>query len=304
MKKLLLLCFLVIPAVLPLQSFLEQPSNQGIEADTICLSRDILPIFNSNCAQAGCHDATTHRDGVVTTTYDLVMKGIRAGNPNTSSFYRQINQKTMPQFPYLPIPDSLKNRIAAWITAGAKNNACADLPCDTTNIDYLRDIKPILQVNCVGCHQSSLAGGGVHLDNDENNDLLKETIYATVAHLEGAKAMPVNIAALSKCQVAKIRNWAFPASTSGVDDQQNAQPRIQVIPSVSGNDVLRFSLLQPAYVTISVFAADGSQISQQSNVLAHSGANDQQLGTAQLPHGLYFVRLVADGRVVSQKFVR
>jgi len=35
-------------------------------------------------------------------------------------------------------------------------------------VNYYRDIEPILNANCVGCHQESMAAGGLKLDAPEN----------------------------------------------------------------------------------------------------------------------------------------
>ena len=32
---------------------------------SLCFERDILPIFISNCAKSGCHDASSHQEGFV-----------------------------------------------------------------------------------------------------------------------------------------------------------------------------------------------------------------------------------------------
>ena len=47
----------------------------------ICFKRDILPIFNSNCAVSGCHNKTKAEEGYILDSYqNIVRKGIRMTN--------------------------------------------------------------------------------------------------------------------------------------------------------------------------------------------------------------------------------
>src|SRR5687767_10619889 len=41
--------------------------------DTIYFFKDVLPILVSNCAKSGCHDAVTHEEDLILTSYDQVM---------------------------------------------------------------------------------------------------------------------------------------------------------------------------------------------------------------------------------------
>ena len=39
------------------------PVNMRTGDASICFERDVLPIFQSNCAKSGCHDAGAHKGG-------------------------------------------------------------------------------------------------------------------------------------------------------------------------------------------------------------------------------------------------
>ena len=68
--------------------------NQG--DSVICFESEILPIFLSNCAKSGCHDAASHEEGYVFDSYNGIMKGIKPGDPNDSEiFERSRKQKKM-----------------------------------------------------------------------------------------------------------------------------------------------------------------------------------------------------------------
>src|ERR1043165_3349153 len=48
--------------------------NGGTTEDTsLCFERDILPIFLSNCAKSGCHDAASHEEGYILDSYNNIM---------------------------------------------------------------------------------------------------------------------------------------------------------------------------------------------------------------------------------------
>lgn len=303
MKKLLLLLALAIPVVLAVQGFRTIPETQNLPlADTLCFQRDVLPILNSNCAMSGCHNSASQASGINLTTYAGAVRTVRAGNAAGSGMIREMNSGAMPEAPYLRVPDSLKNRLIAWINAGAANTTCAPAAtCDTSDVQYIRDIKPILQLNCMGCHQTSRAGGGLHLDNDDNNDLLKEAIYKTVSHT-GKVVMPPNIASLSACDIAKIRVWAL-GETSDVREQtQNSNVEIL---NTSGDEVrVRFTLEQASTVSMSIVSTDGRMVQSVQNEWLDAGAHERFISTSALGHGMYLLRLNTPHGARSAKFVR
>ncbi len=300
MKRFLIFAILALPAVLPLESFIEKPSSEGIAADTICFSRDILPMLNSNCAMSGCHDASA-AGGFKLTTAAGVLKGVKAGSPSTSSIYREINSGSMPRSPWKRLPDSLKTRLSAWITAGAKTAECVEAFCDTSNVTYAKDIKPIIQTACVGCHQTTSAEGGFHMDVDATNQENKVRIYESAAHINGAAAMPRNIAQLSACQIAKLRIWAL--GTSEVANDPSADDAFSIVQD-NGEEVLRFQLALSTQASVNVYSADGRVITSIPSSVYAAGYNQVRLGTSMQAHGLYFVRFVSQGTTRSMKFLR
>src|SRR5829696_1994528 len=82
--------------------------------------------------------------------------------------------------------------------------------CDTANMKFATDIKPILQSNCYSCHSNAnFAVSGVKLEdfNDvkaraDNGDLI-----GVITHASGYPAMPQGGAKLSSCVINKIRSW-------------------------------------------------------------------------------------------------
>ena len=78
--------------------------------------------------------------------------------------------------------------------------------CDTDNMSYTEDIKPILESNCVSCHNLRLASGNVRLDNYQVVASEAETIVLAVKQEGGAVSMPPT-GKLPACDILKIEAW-------------------------------------------------------------------------------------------------
>ncbi len=81
--------------------------------------------------------------------------------------------------------------------------------CDTANMQYTRDVLPIIQGNCYSCHGNGNVSGGVSLGNytgvktqADNGNLLH-----VINHDAGYPAMPQGGSKLSDCNINKIRSW-------------------------------------------------------------------------------------------------
>jgi hypothetical protein len=81
--------------------------------------------------------------------------------------------------------------------------------CDTADMTYSTDIKPILQANCYGCHGNGNAEGGVKCDTYENVKGAVDNNYliGTITHAAGYPPMPQGGAKLSDCDINKIKAW-------------------------------------------------------------------------------------------------
>src|SRR5574338_1681777 len=54
----------------------------------ICFESQILPLFQSNCAKSGCHDALSAKEGFILDNYaNIVRKGIQPGNASESKIF-------------------------------------------------------------------------------------------------------------------------------------------------------------------------------------------------------------------------
>lgn len=179
-----------------------------VQEDTnICFERDILPLFVSNCATTGCHDAASRVEGLNLTNYTNIMRGVRANLPNNSKYYTAITSGFMP--PYTVMPPAQLALIKKWILQGAKNGTNCPVKCDSTNYAFAKGVQPVLNTYCVGCHTSANAGGGIILDNYSGvkSAALSGKLMGSISGTAGYSFMPKGGAALNSCQQAQIRKW-------------------------------------------------------------------------------------------------
>jgi uncharacterized membrane protein len=179
--------------------------------DTVYFVNDITPIISSNCTMSGCHDNTTHADGVNLTSYSNIMRYVSQGNAGKSKLYKVViktNGDRMPPAPMAPLSQLQKDKIAKWINQGAKNNNCTGR-CDTAVLTYSAAIKPIMDNKCVGCHNPLSLGGSINLSTYSTVKIaaLNGKLYGSVAHQSGFSPMPKNSAKLSDCEITQIQKW-------------------------------------------------------------------------------------------------
>jgi hypothetical protein len=175
-----------------------------------CFTRDILPVLVSHCGTAGCHDATTHKEGYNFTSYAYVMSAVNAGNPTKSRLYRQITASGEDKMPPATQPQLTAAQIDSiykWISYGAKNETCAAV-CDTINpVTYSGTISPIIQNTCVGCHSGSNPSGGVYLNSYANiASVASSGMLLKSLKGDGVTRMP-NGGALSACVIREFEIW-------------------------------------------------------------------------------------------------
>jgi hypothetical protein len=100
-----------------------QVSGQG--TTTVSFANDILPIFNSRCAN--CHGGNRTEEGLVLLTYADVLKGsdngpvVIAGNADASFLVDQLVNQEMPKRGPKLTPPQIQ-LIIDWINQGALDN--------------------------------------------------------------------------------------------------------------------------------------------------------------------------------------
>jgi mono/diheme cytochrome c family protein len=186
----------------------------GTGSNLVCFETDVLPIFQTNCAKSGCHDAASHQKGYVFDNYaNIVRDGIEPGNAGDSEVYEVLFETGNDKMPRPPNPDlspAQKALIGRWINEGAQNTRnCNTGSCDPSLFKFNADIKPILATNCTGCHSGGAPSAGINLTS---YDVVKQVaqngrLVGAITHAAGYSPMPKNANKLSDCKINQIKNW-------------------------------------------------------------------------------------------------
>jgi mono/diheme cytochrome c family protein len=189
--------------------------NGGTKSGTLwaCYDRDIQPILMSSCAVSGCHNATSHKEGIDFSSYTKTLGTISKGNPGGSKMYKAItasqsSEDFMPPKPYSALSKAAIDTIYSWIKRGGLNEECAS-PCDTTGtIKYTSHIKSIIDLYCVSCHGTNSPSGGIKLLTASDVQAVAKTgkLLAAVKRKTATTAMPPAYP-LSTCDVRQIELW-------------------------------------------------------------------------------------------------
>lgn len=190
----------------------EPVDSNACDPGVISFQYQVLPILVSACAYSGCHDAASHKEGVVLDSYDRIIREVRAGDASRSGIYRSIirtsGEEAMPPPPAPRLTSTQISIIKDWINQGAEETDCG-APCDPTASSFQADIYPILKDYCVGCHSSTRSDGNVKLETytDIISYANSGTLMGAIRHDPYYAAMPPNSTKLSECKIAQIEKW-------------------------------------------------------------------------------------------------
>jgi uncharacterized membrane protein len=179
-----------------------------IKNDSVCFTRDILPVISSSCALSNCHDNITAVEGLTLMNYAQIRSHVKPGYPNSSSIYNALlssAEERMP--PSGPLTTTQIYTINKWIKEGAKNSDCAN-DCDTSKYTYTNEIHVIIENSCLGCHNASNASFGIRLDS---YDYIKAVgtsgdLVNVINKTNGKPQMPPS-SPLIDCQKTQIQKW-------------------------------------------------------------------------------------------------
>ena len=206
--KLLFFSFLLCSSFLLVGESCKHENLPNINADSICFERDILPIFVSNCAMSGCHDANTKAEGYDLSNYaSILKKGITPGNPSDSEIWEVIDDGSMP--PNGKLTPVQRSYIKTWIAAGAKNGINCFVNCDSNVFTYSTGVSKIMS-QCTGCHSGTNPSGKIDLSNvaGVKSVALSGKLLGSVQQLSGYIYMPpYGSPKLTDCQVTQIKKW-------------------------------------------------------------------------------------------------
>jgi Planctomycete cytochrome C len=197
----------------PIQIVDSNPIPGPVPNNGVCFESEILPLFQSNCAKSGCHDAITKEKNLILNSYTNIMRrDIVPGNADASKIYRVLfarGSDKMPPAPNADLTAAQKALIGKWINEGAKNTTNCASTCDTNQFKYGANISVILNSNCTGCHSGTAASGGIELTNYTlvKAQVTNGRLVGAVTHAPGYAPMPKDANKLSECQLTQIKKW-------------------------------------------------------------------------------------------------
>lgn len=208
MKKIFLSTVGVLALITVFFSACKHENLETISGDSICFERDILPIFVSNCAMSGCHDAVTRAEKYDLSNYTSIMRrGITPGNPDNSEIWKVIVEGEMP--PNGALTREQKSYLKSWIAAGAKNGTNCTVQCDSNVYSYSGAISKIMS-NCTGCHSGTNASAQVDLSNHAGVKAVATNgrLMGSVTSQTGFASMPpYGSPRLTPCQITQLQKW-------------------------------------------------------------------------------------------------
>ena len=184
------------------------PAVVTCSPDTVYFNQTILPLITSNCAMSGCHDAISHKEGVILTDYTHIRAYSSTTNPSGSTLYRSIVTGYMP--PKGPLTSTQMASILKWMQQGAKNNSCvASGNCIATNVSFVNTVLPTLRTNCTGCHSGTTPSAGIDLNSYATVKVQAANgkLVGSISHAAGYIAMPSATVSISACEISQIKAW-------------------------------------------------------------------------------------------------
>lgn len=178
----------------------------------VCFETEVLPVFQSSCANSGCHNPVDQEDGYDFTTYEGIIEAIKPFKPLLSPAYRSISGnlgEAMPPAPYSKLSNTTVSLLKLWINQGAKNTTNCVTVCDTSTASYAVDILPMLQRYCNGCHQAGGSNGGYDFTTYTDLKLAADNgaLLGAVQQNGSFSPMPKNGSKLSACNISLIGKW-------------------------------------------------------------------------------------------------
>jgi mono/diheme cytochrome c family protein len=181
--------------------------------NTITYQADIKAIFDANCVS--CHSGGSQPS---LATYQDVISSY-----SSDALYKSLLTGAVSPMPKGAGPLSVGDiaKIKQWIDGCQPNGPTsggASL-CDTTvAMSYSLNVAPIINANCTnGCHHGNPIDYGhdittyANIVNDTFNVALSGPPISSLVNClittNPSKKMPLGRAALSACQIAKIRRW-------------------------------------------------------------------------------------------------
>ncbi|MBX7202887.1 MAG: hypothetical protein K1X77_07430 [Bacteroidia bacterium] len=83
--------------------------------------------------------------------------------------------------------------------------------CDTLEVSYASDIRPLIDIHCIECHGTYPELGAAsftnHIQLSQYLDLNKKKFIESISHTGYSKLMPDNADKLPECEIRKMIHW-------------------------------------------------------------------------------------------------
>ena len=126
-KSILIIITTILFSIVVMISCTKKSNNN--EVANVSFSKDILPVFEANCAiNSSCHIGSYSLNDHVNLTDSMAYNTIESrglivvATPAASILYNQIATGIMPKAPYSKLSAAQINLVLNWIQQGAKNN--------------------------------------------------------------------------------------------------------------------------------------------------------------------------------------
>jgi formylglycine-generating enzyme required for sulfatase activity len=255
----------------------------GRAAEPVDFSRDIKPILEVHCLS--CHGAEKPKGGLRFTTKEKALEGgdngtsLVPGKPADSPLYTTTILDADHEMAMPPKGERLQKadteKLRLWIEQGADWPASEVLK-QVRKIDFVKDVQPILEFNCLSCHRDGYKKGGLRLETrelaiqggDNGTSLVpfqsaKSTLYTSTAlPPDHDDIMPPKGGPLPQDQIQTLKEWidqgaAWPATAilqaKKLDARAKDDPQLvhDMFAKIMANlDVTNAAGMKPYKVTI------------------------------------------------------
>jgi formylglycine-generating enzyme required for sulfatase activity len=202
----------------------------GTASAQVGFVKDIQPILEVHCTK--CHGEEQKKGGLRLHTLADALKGgdngtaLVPGKSKESKLFISTTLKPeddgfMPPPKEGPLPKAQQEKLRQWIDAGAKWPAGVKLGV-SKKINFVKDIQPIFEFNCVACHKEGHAKGELRMETRELTfkggesgpgvvpfQPAKSPVYtSTTLSLEDEKVMPPKAKdRLTKEEIDALKLW-------------------------------------------------------------------------------------------------
>ena len=190
-------------------------TNAPCDTSVVYFKEQIMPLMQAKCVS--CHNVKKAKEGIMLDNFDNIKKTIRVQNSFgiiKNELESVLRTNYMPPGKHDKLSEIEKKLVYKWIQQGMQNNSCTEVVSNMAtianeDISYENTIKPILENNCVGCHNKVDTGGGLDLSNIQTVQSIafNGVLIKALNHSEGVRAMPINADKLSDDTINKFQNW-------------------------------------------------------------------------------------------------